>query len=391
MEGTAMQDFIPVIMELSQHPPDPNGPRPLANHRGFAIGVTMPFLALSLVAVALRLHTRVRIVRQPGWDDVFVAIAAVLNVAAQVAFAGGLTHGLGQHLISVLGILPTTMKWFYVANAAYTSTTVFVKLSLLSQYLRMFRGSYRRISTISLLVLVVVWGTAFCFLAWFPCVPIRGFWDKMMIPPAKCYGFGYRTAHEARLTLLAFAGSNMCLDVLVFLLPFTEYFRSDLGRKELIAMTGLLAMGSIAVIMALLRLWSGLKNNGSALLLFDFTYWLPEVIVFSCLEVDFAIMCASMPIFWPTIKAAWSRIYITNEVIVTHETCDMANTSDLEMDTDRATSLKRQQSTDGLIKKTMLGGSSYLDTEPEPRIVPILPAPKMPRVSWGGPSTNRRL
>ncbi|KAJ4359171.1 hypothetical protein N0V95_002423 [Ascochyta clinopodiicola] len=155
----------------------------------------------------------------------------------------GVRNGIGQHLIYILGILPRTMKWFYVANAAYTSTTVFIKLSLLCQYLRLFRKNYRRVITLTLLVVVILWGGSFMFMAWFPCFPISGFWNKTMSPPAKCYAFGYRTAVEAKSTLLAFAGSNMFLDLLIFLVPLTEYFEPNLKRKQVLAMTGLFAVG----------------------------------------------------------------------------------------------------------------------------------------------------
>ena len=55
--------------------------------------------------------------------------------------------------------------------------------------------------------------------------------------------------------------------------------------------------------MAALRLLSGLKHNNRGVLVYDYTFWLPEVLIFSCLEIDFAIEYASIPIFWPTFKA----------------------------------------------------------------------------------------
>jgi hypothetical protein len=70
--------------------------------------------------------------------------------------------------------------------------------------------------------------------------------------------------------------------------------------------------------MAVLRLASGLKYNNTSDML-DFTWWFPEVLIFSCLECDFAIICASMPIFWPSVVAAWTEIFVTDEVIVTHD------------------------------------------------------------------------
>jgi hypothetical protein len=72
------------------------------------------------------------------------------------------------------------------------------------------------------------------------------------------------------------------------------------------------------LLFAILRLWSGLKYNNT-LVMYDFTWWISEVLIFSCLEIDFAIMCASMPIFWPSVKAAWTRIYVTQEVTVVHD------------------------------------------------------------------------
>jgi hypothetical protein len=210
--------------------------------------------------VCLRLYTRLHVVRQPGWDDAFVILAAVFNVVAQSTFLGGqfflssminrltdagVKNGIGQHLITILSRLPTAMKWFYVANAAYTSTTVCIKLSLLCQYLRLWSNGYRRHVTIVLTVLVALWGSAFQFLAWFPCFPVKGFWDKQMDPPAKCYGFGYRTTDEAKATLLAFAGSNMFLDLMIFMVPLTEYFRPNLKRQQVTALTGLFAVGSM--------------------------------------------------------------------------------------------------------------------------------------------------
>ena len=155
----------------------------------------------------------------------------------------GVKHGLGQHLIFIFSTLPAAMRWFYVANAAYTSTTVCIKLSLLRQYQRFFRESYRRVVILIVLVIVIVCGIAFSFMAWFPCFPIRGFWDKTMSPSAECYTFGYRTTVKAKPTLLTFAVSKLFLGIVVFLIPPTEYFRFSLKRKQVLAMTSLFAVG----------------------------------------------------------------------------------------------------------------------------------------------------
>ena len=68
-------------------------------------------------------------------------------------------------------------------------------------------------------------------------------WDKTMSPSAECYTFGYRTTVKAKSTLLTFAGSKSFFGIVVFLIPPTEYFRSSLKRKQVLAMTSLFAVG----------------------------------------------------------------------------------------------------------------------------------------------------
>ena len=158
--------------------------------------------------------------------------------------------------------------------------------------------------------------------------------------------------------------------------------------------------------MAVLRLWSGLKNNNRGVVMYDYTYWLPEVshhsscrscemsfithyvqvLIFSCLEVDFAIICASIPIFWPAVIATWSQITVTREVIVTSESrVDCAHLEDLALGVKRTLSLKSNKSTEGLVAgESMDGRSFYIDTHSEPRKLHVLPSVQYPRISWGG-------
>lgn len=187
----------------------------------------------------------------------------------------GIKYGLGQHLVYIVNTMQDMMKHLYITNAAYHTTTALIKISLLLQYLRLFRQGTLRYITMVLLATVVGWGLAYSFLAWFPCIPVSGFWNRTA--NTKCYGFGYRTMDEAKLTLLTFAGTNMFFDIVIFLIPLSEFFRPGLRRKQLLAMAGLFTMGSVVVLMAVLRLWSTFKHSENALKSFDFTWWYPEV------------------------------------------------------------------------------------------------------------------
>ena len=137
-----------------------------------------------------------------------------------------------------------TMIWLYVFNGAYALTAFLVKVSLLCQYLRMFRSGRIRIVCYVLLVMVSLWGFAYCFLSFFPCIPVRGFWDRSLTS-AKCYGIGFGNISAATASFLSMATTNMIFDVAIFIIPMFEYFKQGLGRKQVLALTGLFILGSV--------------------------------------------------------------------------------------------------------------------------------------------------
>lgn len=77
------------------------------------------------------------------------------------------------------------------------------------------------------------------------------------------------------------------------------------------------------------------------------------MLIISCLEVDFAIMCASMPIFWPTVIANFNAIFVTKEVHITHQ--DRGQ----HFEMGRPTSLKSMASQEGLTKSPSHEQKSY--------------------------------
>jgi hypothetical protein len=71
---------------------------------------------------------------------------------------------------------------------------------------------------------------------------------------------------------------------------------------------------SRVVIMSVWRLLT-IVQHGAALHPYpDFTWWAPSSIILSCLEIDLAIICASVPIFWPVIQKSFAAIFVSFEV-----------------------------------------------------------------------------
>lgn len=64
-------------------------------------------------------------------------------------------------------------------------SNVLVKVSLLFQYLRVFVDPLLRRLCIGLIIITCAYAIAFCFMAWFPCIPVEGFWRRDL--NAFCY------------------------------------------------------------------------------------------------------------------------------------------------------------------------------------------------------------
>jgi hypothetical protein len=48
-------------------------------------------------------------------------------------------------------------------------------------------------------------------------------------------------------------------------------------------------------------------------------WYAPITLIQSCLEVDTASICASIPVFWPVLVAKLDQISVTREIIITRE------------------------------------------------------------------------
>jgi hypothetical protein len=74
---------------------------------------------------------------------------------------------------------------------------------------------------------------------------------------------------------------------------------------------------SSVVFTSVWRLYTIVDTRAATKPYIDFTWWAPMSILLSCLEINLAIICASMPVFWPVLEKSVSAIFVTHEVHVT--------------------------------------------------------------------------
>lgn len=118
-----------------------------------------------------------------------------------------------------------------------------VKLSVLLQYLRLFKDRMPglRLRSLCLILIVSVWGFVFSFMAWFPCYPVYQFFR--LGTESDCYGYGSTNPIEVYNVVVASNATNMALDFLILLLPIPLLFSSDTIRRTKLGLFGLLFLG----------------------------------------------------------------------------------------------------------------------------------------------------
>ncbi|KAI0134662.1 hypothetical protein BJ170DRAFT_210841 [Xylariales sp. AK1849] len=283
-------------------------------------GLVITFLILSWICVVLRLYVRFRVVRTPGWDDLFVGFYLLSNTAGNISVCLAVEYGLGQHIL----LLPPWkiqryLQAFYVSNATYCISTACIKLALLLQYLRVFeRGTLMHRITFWLTVFTALWGLAYSTIAWFPCVPVTDFWD-LVTDGSRCYGYGSHDPASFVATYESHTAINMTLDVLLLIIPLPLLWKHGTNSATRIRLVALWSFGCLVIALAAWRLQQMIENQVATYPTRDPTWYGPTSILLAALELSAASICASVPIFWPVLTIEWSGIFVTQEVEITHE------------------------------------------------------------------------
>ncbi|KAI0602255.1 hypothetical protein F4775DRAFT_581636 [Biscogniauxia sp. FL1348] len=292
-------------------------PRPLFNNRSNAFAVIITFMVFSWLCVTLRLYTRF-VLRCLGADDLLMVLFKVTATVGSIAICLSFSNGFGEHILTIgLENIVLFQKKFYVSLVSFTISTTLMKLTLLTQYLRVFeKGTRTRKVVWGMVVFVTLWGIAFCFCAIAPCFPVTGFWN--WTAPAVCYGFGSKAPSEIAGTFIAHGITNAILDLIVLSIPVPLWSKSS-DTKQRVAVGTLFCLGLTINVINIWRVQTVVLHQAGTYPVLDPTWYGPISIVLGIIEIDLASICASVPVFWPVITDSIGKIFVTQEVHVTHQ------------------------------------------------------------------------
>ncbi|KAL5120060.1 hypothetical protein ACEQ8H_001885 [Pleosporales sp. CAS-2024a] len=266
------------------------------------VALVVTFTALAFVFVLLRLIVRIQFTQLIGWEDYLIAVTMLFSIATGVCQVRQVHFGNGKHQIFV--DLPSTiesLKYLYCSILTYCFGFTFIKISILTQYRRIFSVTETRIPIYVLMVISVASGTAALFTFMFACIPVDAFWNVLKRPTARCL--------SEQPTRYAHGIINTVTDLLIAALPVRGIWRLQIERGHKIALVVVLTLGWVVCIVSILRLDSlfVLSRHSDDRMFYGAppAYW-------AAIEMNLSIVCASVPALKPllvkVIPAFASRI-----------------------------------------------------------------------------------
>ncbi|KKY39304.1 putative integral membrane protein [Diaporthe ampelina] len=240
---------------------------------------------LSTFVVAVRSLVRFVIVRKPGYDEytIIVALFFTIGYMIEILIARADHVGFPASTLTVdnmLGILQTTLA----VEVTYYIIVGFIKTSILCMYLRFAVSEIFRYLCYGTIVFQLAF-TAICICVTLgQCQPLSKLWDLTGTQPGFCIN-----------TTAFFYCVNIITDFWILALPIKTLNSTTRPLQEKIALAIIFGVGLFATTMSIVRLQS------------IYTYTLATdpfrdaiaVNLFSQIEINVAILCASVPALKP--------------------------------------------------------------------------------------------
>ncbi|KIW00182.1 uncharacterized protein PV09_08223 [Verruconis gallopava] len=252
--------------------------------------ISILFCVLAYIVVALRIYVRGWLLRSFGVDDWLILICLLPALALAVASFMCTSYGWGIHVwdqkpewYSPSELLSWIIQLMYICNMFLT------KVALLVSYLRFSRPGKFRLSVYAAIVVVTSWFIGSMITTIFECIPVQNFWLQRTYK-------GCPMNDDARL--LACVLINIFTDFVVCLMPLRIVWQVKIATREKVVLYVLLSLGLVASIASIVRT----IVMDKAITTFDITWWGYSVWIWTCIECDLAIICASVPCLRPLSK-----------------------------------------------------------------------------------------
>ncbi|KAI5805754.1 hypothetical protein EDC01DRAFT_640172 [Geopyxis carbonaria] len=243
--------------------------------------------AVAVVFVGARVYTRHCIVRSLGWDDAFVVTGLFMSLGITLSIAVMFSNGMGLHASELTKHqFELTRRWGWISQIFYYATLSATKCGILSLYLRLTCNPRHRLLLHVLCTAMFIHGLLGTVLTIRLCKSISTIWSPKF--PEGCidvFTFNYIGAVFHILT-----------DLILALLPALVIMRMHgLRRREKMWLCLVFAVGLSAIGATVQRQVANTLGLYEA----DFPWSWAPVAWWTALEVNLALVCASLPMLRP--------------------------------------------------------------------------------------------
>lgn len=285
------------------------------------VAILSVFTAVSTIAVVLRCHARLFMLRCFGLDDAVMVAAQVLTIASAVAIGIEAAYGLGRHtwVVPERDLIPY-MKAFYSSIVVYNVAVCLTKISILLQYKRLFANTIVQRITLTALCFLAAWAVALAFLLTLICQPVAAFWDSSI--PGHCLNI--------TTVWYVMAGVNLVTDFLILILPMPVISSLQLPSRQKYMLMGVFCLGflyapplppnpaqvtniqSSPCAISVYRI----RTLGAVLSSDDPTYENVDAAIWSFLELTTGVLAACLPTLRPLFIAIVPRLFASARTAV---------------------------------------------------------------------------
>ncbi|KAF1973712.1 hypothetical protein BU23DRAFT_463832, partial [Bimuria novae-zelandiae CBS 107.79] len=242
------------------------------------------FTSLAFFTVVARLYTRFRILKHAGVEEYLISFSMAASAGFLVVVMFQIKYGLGT---SFNTIKPNNLTKFYKALWAtiplYNLALLFVKLSIVCQYMRIFKEVMFQRTCKILLGVLAVYGCWTVFGSIFLCIPVQFFW-----------GVGEGSCMNRLAFWFSNAGLNIATDILIFAIPIPSIESLNMSKKKKIALGLVLGFGAFVCVTSIIRLKSLHTISVS-----------PDTS--REIEINVAITCSSISTLKPLVRKTFPR------------------------------------------------------------------------------------
>ncbi|KAF3765585.1 hypothetical protein M406DRAFT_240473, partial [Cryphonectria parasitica EP155] len=263
-------------------------------------GVVLSFFILCFITVSLRSYTMGFILKRFYLEDYLAILALLIYISFATLALISIGHGLGKHEEDVAPTArPIATKYCFLAAVVYIALSYLVKVIVGLFLVRICSASHQKWQRISIWTMLVVVGLfygAYFFIAIFACQPVEYVWTRDdPVPPTsgQCNPSVAATSISYIATVL-----NCVADWMLAILPATVVWKARLDSRTKISICVILAIGSIASIATIIRVFYAKELVQHDDYLYEFT----PLATWSTIEVGTALTASSLATLKPLFR-----------------------------------------------------------------------------------------